>query len=247
MLFRIHRVTIAPGTRPEAIKLAPVIRAFQQSDDFRARVVITGQHYLMAPQQTITHITCSDLQGLKQEFTAYRPDLPLVQSDNTTAIASALTAFYEQIPVGHVEAGLRTDNLRDPFPEEANRRLISLLAHLHFAHFPLGGQLPSLGGGGHGAHHGQYGDRRPVIDDRAGASLRGAWPGFRAAAGNPGHRASPRELGRAATKHWSRHSRAARAVPRYCFAAATAPQSHRARAAAGPAGQPSPGVSGRAP
>ena len=145
-------VTIVLGTRPEAIKLAPVIRAFQQAEDFRTRVVLTGQHRemvsqvmglfglaadhdlaLMAPKQTLTHITCGALQGLKEEFTAHRPDLVLVQGDTTTAFASALAAFYEQIPVGHVEAGLRTDNLLDPFPEEANRRLISQLAQLHFA------------------------------------------------------------------------------------------------------------------
>jgi UDP-N-acetylglucosamine 2-epimerase (non-hydrolysing) len=145
-------VTIVLGTRPEAIKLAPVIRAFQAAPDFRTRVVLTGQHRemvsqvmglfglsadhdlaLMAPKQTLTHITCGALQGLKDEFSEHRPDLVLVQGDTTTAFASALAAFYEQIPVGHVEAGLRTDNLFDPFPEEANRRLISQLAQLHFA------------------------------------------------------------------------------------------------------------------
>jgi len=145
-------ITIVLGTRPEAIKLAPVIRAFQQHDDFRTRVVLTGQHRemvsqvmelfslqadldlaLMAPNQTLTHVTCAALQGLREEFAQHRPRLVLVQGDTTTAFASALAAFYEQIPVGHVEAGLRTDNLFDPFPEEANRRLISQLAQLHFA------------------------------------------------------------------------------------------------------------------
>jgi UDP-N-acetylglucosamine 2-epimerase (non-hydrolysing) len=145
-------VTIVLGTRPEAIKLAPVIRAFQAAADFRTRVVLTGQHRemvsqvmelfgltadrdlaLMTPKQTLTHITCAALQGLKDEFAEQRPALVLVQGDTTTAFASALAAFYEQIPVGHVEAGLRTDNLFDPFPEEANRRLISQLAQLHFA------------------------------------------------------------------------------------------------------------------
>ncbi|MFM7548884.1 MAG: non-hydrolyzing UDP-N-acetylglucosamine 2-epimerase [Cyanobacteriota bacterium] len=145
-------VTIVLGTRPEAIKLAPVIRAFQQAEDFDPRVVLTGQHRemvsqvmelfglqadhdlaLMAPQQTLTHITCAALEGLKQEFALHPPALVLVQGDTTTAFASALAAFYAQIPVGHVEAGLRTDNLFDPFPEEANRRLISQLALLHFA------------------------------------------------------------------------------------------------------------------
>jgi UDP-N-acetylglucosamine 2-epimerase (non-hydrolysing) len=147
-----HNVTIVLGTRPEAIKLAPVIQAFQRADDFSTRVVLTGQHRemvaqvmelfglqadrdlaLMAPKQTLTHVTCAALQGLKQEFTEHPSDLVLVQGDTTTAFASALAAFYEQIPVGHVEAGLRTDDIYDPFPEEANRRLISQLALLHFA------------------------------------------------------------------------------------------------------------------
>ncbi|MFM7085432.1 MAG: non-hydrolyzing UDP-N-acetylglucosamine 2-epimerase [Cyanobium sp.] len=145
-------VTIVLGTRPEAIKLAPVIRAFKQDTGFRCRVVLTGQHRemvsqvmqlfgltadhdlaLMAPQQTLTHITCTALEGLRREFGEHRPALVLVQGDTTTAFAAALAAFYEQIPVGHVEAGLRTYNLLDPFPEEANRRLISQLAQLHFA------------------------------------------------------------------------------------------------------------------
>ncbi|MCX5932884.1 MAG: UDP-N-acetylglucosamine 2-epimerase (non-hydrolyzing) [Cyanobacteria bacterium] len=145
-------VSIVLGTRPEAIKLAPVILAFQRDPGFRTRVVLTGQHRemvaqvmdlfgltpdrdlaLMAPKQTLTHVTCAALQGLREEFLEHRPQLVLVQGDTTTAFASALAAFYEQIPVGHVEAGLRTDNLLDPFPEEANRRLISQVAQLHFA------------------------------------------------------------------------------------------------------------------
>ncbi|CAK6693936.1 UDP-N-acetylglucosamine 2-epimerase (non-hydrolyzing) [Synechococcus sp. BA-124 BA4] len=145
-------VSIVLGTRPEAIKLAPVILAFQRDPGFRTRVVLTGQHRemvaqvmdlfgltpdrdlaLMTPKQTLTHVTCAALQGLREEFLEHRPDLVLVQGDTTTAFASALAAFYEQIPVGHVEAGLRTDNLLDPFPEEANRRLISQVALLHFA------------------------------------------------------------------------------------------------------------------
>ena len=146
------RVTIVLGTRPEAIKLAPVIRTFQACPDLTTRVVLTGQHRemvaqvmdlfglkadrdlgLMAPRQTLTHVTCAALQGLREDFQAYPPQLVLVQGDTTTAFAAGLAAFYEQIPVGHVEAGLRTDNLLDPFPEEANRRLLSQIATLHFA------------------------------------------------------------------------------------------------------------------
>jgi len=146
------RVTIVLGTRPEAIKLAPVIQEFRACSALETRVVLTGQHRemvtqvmdlfqltadqdldLMAPRQTLTHVTCAALQGLRDDFQAFPPQLVLVQGDTTTAFAAALAAFYEQIPVGHVEAGLRTDNLLDPFPEEANRRLISQVAQLHFA------------------------------------------------------------------------------------------------------------------
>ena len=145
-------VTIVLGTRPEAIKLAPVIEEFKSSKNIKTRVVLTGQHKemvaqvmdlfsisadldldLMKPRQSLTHITCAALEGLRKEFQENRPDLVLVQGDTTTAFAAALAAFYEQIPIGHVEAGLRTDNLQNPFPEEANRRLISQIATLHFA------------------------------------------------------------------------------------------------------------------
>ena len=151
-----HQICIVLGTRPEAIKLAPVIQAFQRAEGIQTRLVLTGQHRemvnqvmelfglspdrdlaLMAPKQTLTHVTCAALQGLSQEFEEFPPDLVLVQGDTTTAFAAALAAFYAQIPVGHVEAGLRTDNLFDPFPEEANRRLISQVALLHFAPTPV--------------------------------------------------------------------------------------------------------------
>jgi len=152
VMARLPRVTIVLGTRPEAIKLAPVIQEFRACKALETRVVLTGQHRemvsqvmdlfglsadldlnLMAPRQTLTHVTCAALQGLRDDFQAFPPKLVLVQGDTTTAFAAALSAFYEQIPVGHVEAGLRTDNLLDPFPEEANRRLISQISHLHFA------------------------------------------------------------------------------------------------------------------
>lgn len=145
-------VCIVLGTRPEAIKLAPVIRVFQQSVHFRTRVVLTGQHRemvaqvmdlfnltadedleIMQPKQSLTDITCNSLRGLETLYARLKPDLVLVQGDTTTAFAAALAAFYQQIPVGHVEAGLRTDNIYNPFPEEANRRLISQIGQLHFA------------------------------------------------------------------------------------------------------------------
>jgi UDP-N-acetylglucosamine 2-epimerase (non-hydrolysing) len=146
------RVCIILGTRPEAIKLAPVIRAFQQDGAFHTEVVLTGQHRemvdqvmalfdlkadadlaIMKPKQTLTDITCRSLQGLEAHFEDTHPQLVIVQGDTTTAFAAALAAFYQKIPVGHVEAGLRTDNIYSPYPEEANRRLISQLTTLHFA------------------------------------------------------------------------------------------------------------------
>jgi UDP-N-acetylglucosamine 2-epimerase (non-hydrolysing) len=146
------RVCFTLGTRPEAIKLAPVIRAFQASSKFTTQVVLTGQHRemvaqvmdifglkadrdldIMQPKQTLTDITQRSLQGLEGLFQELKPQLAIVQGDTTTAFAAALAAFYQQIPIGHVEAGLRTDNILDPYPEEANRRLISQITQLHFA------------------------------------------------------------------------------------------------------------------
>lgn len=146
------RICIILGTRPEAIKLAPVIQRFRESDQFETRVVLTGQHREMVAQvmnlfdltadrdlaimqhgQTLTDITHRSLQGLEAVYQELQPQLVIVQGDTTTAFAAALAAFYQQIPVGHVEAGLRTDDLFNPFPEEANRRLISQIAQLHFA------------------------------------------------------------------------------------------------------------------
>ncbi len=145
-------ICITLGTRPEAIKLAPVIQVFRRSPQFAPYVVLTGQHRemvsqvmslfelaadrdlaIMQPQQTLTEITCRSLEGLEALYQELHPKLVLVQGDTTTAFAATLAAFYQQIPVGHVEAGLRTDQLYNPFPEEANRRLISQLAQLHFA------------------------------------------------------------------------------------------------------------------
>ena len=145
-------ICITLGTRPEAIKLAPVIQQFRRSPAFNTQVVLTGQHremveqvmklfelsgdrdlQIMQPKQTLTDITCRSLQGLERLYQEIKPQLVLVQGDTTTAFAAALAAFYQQIPVGHVEAGLRTDNIFNPYPEEANRRLISQLAQLNFA------------------------------------------------------------------------------------------------------------------
>ncbi|MCZ0904511.1 UDP-N-acetylglucosamine 2-epimerase (non-hydrolyzing), partial [Microcoleus sp. HI-ES] len=147
-----HRVCIVLGTRPEAIKLAPVIQQFKSSPTFDTQVILTGQHRemveqvmrmfdlkadrdlaIMQHQQTLTDITSRSLQGLEALFKELQPHIVLVQGDTTTAFAAALAAFYQKIPVGHVEAGLRTDDVFNPYPEEANRRLISQLTRLHFA------------------------------------------------------------------------------------------------------------------
>ncbi|MFB2838973.1 non-hydrolyzing UDP-N-acetylglucosamine 2-epimerase [Floridanema evergladense] len=152
MAESLYKVCIILGTRPEAIKLAPVIQQFKRSLAFETQVVLTGQHRemveqvmrlfkidadrdlaIMQPQQTLTDITCRSLSGLQSLFTEVQPDLAIVQGDTTTAFAAALAAFYQKIPVGHVEAGLRTDDLFNPYPEEANRRLISQITQLHFA------------------------------------------------------------------------------------------------------------------
>lgn len=145
-------IAILLGTRPEAIKLAPVIQQFKTCEFFQTHIILTGQHRemveqvmqlfcleadqdlaIMQPQQTLTDITCRSLQGLETLLTQLQPQLILVQGDTTTAFAATLAAFYQKIAVGHVEAGLRTDDLFNPYPEEANRRLISQLAQLHFA------------------------------------------------------------------------------------------------------------------
>ncbi len=152
MLNTPIQVAITLGTRPEAIKLAPVIQLFQNSPDFNTLVILTGQHQEMVTQvmklfdispnqdlaimqtrQTLTDIMCRSLQGLEELFLQLQPQLVLVQGDTSTAFAAALAAFYQKIPVGHVEAGLRTNDLFNPYPEEANRRLISQIAQLHFA------------------------------------------------------------------------------------------------------------------
>ena len=139
------------GTRPEAIKMAPLVHALAKDPDFEARVCVTAQHRemldqvlnlfsivpdydlnIMRPGQGLTEITCGILQGLKPILEAFRPDVVLVHGDTTTTIAASLAAFYQRIPVGHVEAGLRTGDLASPWPEEGNRKLTGHLARLHF-------------------------------------------------------------------------------------------------------------------
>lgn len=149
---KLKKVMIVFGTRPEAIKMAPVIRALRQKESILCQVIVTAQHREMLDQvlrlfkivpdfdlnlmrqgQTLTEITTRALNGLKEVFQRELPDLVLVHGDTTTTFVAALAAFYAQIPVGHVEAGLRTGNKYSPFPEEMNRKLASVLTDLHFA------------------------------------------------------------------------------------------------------------------
>lgn len=146
-----HVVTFVLGTRPEAIKMAPVIKEFKKDKQLITRVVLTGQHsemvsdvfklfqihednnlHLMIKNQSLNYITSKVLEGLKEEFSRFRPSLTIVQGDTTSAFSAALASFYEKIPIAHIEAGLRTDDILNPFPEEANRRIISQIANLHF-------------------------------------------------------------------------------------------------------------------
>ncbi len=148
----MRRVLVVFGTRPEAIKMAPVVTALKARSDLLTRVCVTGQHRqmldqvlevfglrpdddldLMRPGQDLTDVTTGVLRGLRGVFAGWRPDLVLVHGDTTTALAATLAAFYARIPVGHVEAGLRTGDLTAPWPEEANRVLADRLCALHFA------------------------------------------------------------------------------------------------------------------
>lgn len=139
------------GTRPEAIKMAMVVKQLEQTDGIQSIVCVSGQHRemldqvldlfditpdvdlnLMAPGQSLEHITSKALTGIADVIQTHCPDWVLVQGDTTTAMAGALAAFYAQTKIGHVEAGLRTHNLRSPWPEEGNRAIIGRLADKHF-------------------------------------------------------------------------------------------------------------------
>lgn len=149
---KVAKVMCIFGTRPEAIKLAPVVRALSSAPDMRPIVVVSGQHREMLDQvldlfdispeedlgiglrkQSLSQVTTRVLDGLDGVLDRHRPDLVVVQGDTNTTFAGALASFYYGIPVVHVEAGLRTGDMRSPFPEEANRRLTTALASLHLA------------------------------------------------------------------------------------------------------------------
>lgn len=146
------KVSVIFGTRPEAIKLAPVVLAMRRDAAFEPRVCTTGQHRqmldqvlevfeiepdvdlkLMVPNQSLAGTTARGIEAVDRYLAEDKPDLVLIQGDTTTTLCAALAAFYRNIPIGHVEAGLRTGNLRAPWPEEANRVLVSRLTALHFA------------------------------------------------------------------------------------------------------------------
>jgi UDP-N-acetylglucosamine 2-epimerase (non-hydrolysing) len=149
---RYVRILTIFGTRPEAIKLAPVLRRLADTPGIESRVCVTAQHREMLDQvldlfgivpdwdldlmragQGLTYITTAVLEGLSNILRDARPDRIMVQGDTTTTMVASLAAFYEKIPVGHVEAGLRTGNIFSPWPEEMNRKLTSVIADLHFA------------------------------------------------------------------------------------------------------------------
>ncbi len=146
------KVLVVFGTRPEAIKMCPLVKEFRQRGTMEVGVCVTGQHremldqvlelfdvtpdfdlHIMQEGQTLYDITSRVLKGMKEVLENYRPRLVFVHGDTTTAFATALASLYQQIPVAHVEAGLRTNNIYSPFPEEFNRQAISLIARYHFA------------------------------------------------------------------------------------------------------------------
>ena len=151
------KIMLVFGTRPEAIKMCPLVKEFQKrADEFETIVCVTGQHREMLDQvlkifevtpdidlnimkqgQDLTDVTVRILNGMRDVFKVCRPDVVLVHGDTTTSTAAALAAFYAQIPVGHVEAGLRTHNIYSPWPEEMNRQVTGRIAAYNFAPTPL--------------------------------------------------------------------------------------------------------------
>ena len=153
----MKRIMLVFGTRPEAIKMAPLVKEFQKyPDDFEILVCVTGQHREMLDQvlrifnitpdfdlnimrqgQDLYDITARVLMGMRDVFSLCHPDVVLVHGDTTTSTAAALAAFYQHIPVGHVEAGLRTHNIYSPWPEEMNRQITGRIATYNFSPTPL--------------------------------------------------------------------------------------------------------------
>lgn len=145
------KIALIFGTRPEAIKMAPIVKELKRQDDIETIVCVTGQHREMLdqvlkvfdiepdydldifkPGQSLTDITVNSLQGIEKVLEKEKPDVLLVQGDTTTVFSGALAAFYQQIKIGHVEAGLRTGNIYSPYPEEANRKMVGTITNYHF-------------------------------------------------------------------------------------------------------------------
>jgi len=148
----LKKVLVVFGTRPEAIKMAPLVHALSGDSRFESRVCVTAQHRemldqvlglfeitpeydldLMKPGQKLSDVTSGILKGMESVLDDFKPDVVLVHGDTATTFATALAAYYKQIPVGHVEAGLRTGDLYSPWPEEGNRRLTGAITRYHFA------------------------------------------------------------------------------------------------------------------
>lgn len=211
----MRKILSVIGTRPEAIKMAPVIRALDGAPDVQSLVCVTGQHRsmldqvlalfrivpdhdldIMKPGQTLADITTAVLTGLTRLFAEIKPDRVLVHGDTTTAMAATLAAFYARIPVAHVEAGLRTGDLQQPWPEEMNRKVIDSMADLLFA--PTASSATTCCARGweppHPGHR-QHGHRRAAAHRRPVARRRRPCPRdgrplpvpVRGQAGDPGH------------------------------------------------------------
>lgn len=152
----MKKIAFIFGTRPEAIKMAPLIKAFERSGRYECMVCLTGQHRemlmqvvdffeipvkynldLMTPDQTLSSLTSKIIAKLDEIIGLEKPDLVFVQGDTTTVLAASIVSFYHKIKIAHIEAGLRSHDLYSPFPEEANRILTSNLVHFHFAPTPL--------------------------------------------------------------------------------------------------------------
>jgi UDP-N-acetylglucosamine 2-epimerase (non-hydrolysing) len=146
------KILVVFGTRPEAIKMAPLVKELKKKPQFQVKVCVTAQHRHMLDQvlalfeispdfdlnlmmagQSLTQLTCKILQGMEIVFSQFKPNWVLVHGDTSTTLGASLAAYYQQISVAHVEAGLRTFNLYSPWPEEANRQITARLAKLHFA------------------------------------------------------------------------------------------------------------------
>lgn len=149
---KVKKVLLVFGTRPEAIKMAPLVKAFEKESSLESKVCVTAQHRemldqvlemfdikpeydlnIMKPGQDLFDVTSNVLLGLKDVLSDFKPDVVLVHGDTTTTSSASLAAFYNKIKVGHVEAGLRTGDIYSPWPEEANRQITGVLANYHFA------------------------------------------------------------------------------------------------------------------